>query len=191
MYSPLALPERIRSKIAVEPSGCWRWTGALNAKGYGEGYGQVTHGGKPVYAHRLTYQLLVDPTLVLRPGHGGEPQLDHVAERCELHRACVNPSHLEPVTLRTNLQRGRVNRHGFTGVYVAASGRYCSKIRPRLGEHQHLGMFDSAAEAAAAYDAACVAIGATPANHAAGRLPEPRPDLVAEIHDRLLAKAAA
>lgn len=72
----------------VDKSGdCWIWTAAIDRGGYGR--------YKHKAAHRVSYELLVGPI----------PQgldLDHL---CRV-RACVNPSHLEPVTRRENLLRG-------------------------------------------------------------------------------------
>lgn len=72
-------------------SGCWQWTGFLNH----DGYGRAWMHGKHVMAHRFTYEALVGPIpagLVI----------DHLCR----NRSCVNPAHLEPVTLGTNLHRG-------------------------------------------------------------------------------------
>lgn len=75
--------------------GCWLWTAAVDpTTGYGKfhiGPDQRTCG-----AHRFAYELLVGPIpdgLVL----------DHL---CRV-RHCVNPQHLEPVTVGENLRRGR------------------------------------------------------------------------------------
>jgi hypothetical protein len=68
-------------------NGCWLWTGALNAQGYGK-YGEGL-------AHRTAFILSV----------GSIPdglQLDHL---CRV-RNCVNPDHLEPVTHLENVRRG-------------------------------------------------------------------------------------
>lgn len=84
--------ERIFDQISPEPnSGCWLWLGYVN-KG---GYGTVYHEKKMHKAHRLIYQAVrgpIPPSL----------QLDHL---CRV-RCCVNPSHLEPVTLLENIRRG-------------------------------------------------------------------------------------
>ena len=77
-------------RIAVDLStGCWVWTGDINRNGYGR-----RHSRTPV-VHREVYSLLVESIpdgLVL----------DH---KCK-NRACCNPAHLEPVTVRENPLRG-------------------------------------------------------------------------------------
>jgi len=72
--------------------GCWLWSGALSANGYGH----VFHSGKRRRAHRLVYDLMVGK---IPPGL----QIDHL---CRV-RSCVNPEHMEPVTGRTNVLRGK------------------------------------------------------------------------------------
>jgi hypothetical protein len=71
-------------------SECWEWTGYLV-----KGYGQFDLNGKPVYAHRLSYQLLLGPILAGR-------ELDHLCRNSK----CVNPNHLEVVTSKENTLRG-------------------------------------------------------------------------------------
>jgi hypothetical protein len=71
---------------------CWFWTGVVN----GSGYGSTWLGGKWVGAHRLAYETLRGPI----PAHY---DIDHLCRR----RLCVNPEHLEPVTRRENLRRGK------------------------------------------------------------------------------------
>lgn len=73
------------------PDGCWPWIGKLNA----DGYGLFTGSRRRVRAHRFAYELLVGPIpdgLVL----------DHLCR----NPCCVNPTHLEPVTIRENVLRG-------------------------------------------------------------------------------------
>jgi len=72
----------------VEVTGfCWLWRGRIDKDGYG-------HLGDRL-AHRLVYEALVGPIpkgLVI----------DHL---CRI-RNCVNPDHLEPVTVAENNRRG-------------------------------------------------------------------------------------
>lgn len=77
-----ALPERIRSRIAVQDDGCWIWTGGRVSKGYGSVYWQ----GRVAVTHRVVYELLV----------GDIPSGAQLHHRCEV-KACVNPDHLEPL----------------------------------------------------------------------------------------------
>jgi hypothetical protein len=74
---------------------CWLWLGARNKYGYG----RVTIRRRGYMAHRVAYDWLVGP---IPAGH----QIDHVKARGCRHRHCVNPAHLEPVTIRENLLRG-------------------------------------------------------------------------------------
>lgn len=76
-----------------EGTPCWIWKGAPDAQGYGKFKPQ---GAKAVYAHRAVYTELVGP---IKPGF----VLDH---RCQ-NPICVHPLHLEPVTQRINVLRGK------------------------------------------------------------------------------------
>lgn len=75
------------------PGGCWLWTGFLDRQGYGrcaDVYGDRR-------AHRAAHLLFIGPI----------PEgldVDHI---CGVP-ACVNPDHLEAVTRKENLRRGRV-----------------------------------------------------------------------------------
>jgi hypothetical protein len=76
---------------------CWLWMGSKDRNGYG----QVRIGkrpGKLFYTHRLAYEMLVGliPSGMV---------IDHLCK----NPACCNPDHLEPVTQRENVRRGRGN----------------------------------------------------------------------------------
>ena len=81
---------RFWSKVK-KSRGCWLWQGAINTNGYGNFHNK----GRTVKAHRFAYEICV----------GEIPKgltIDHL---CRV-RHCVNPSHLEPVTMRENFLRG-------------------------------------------------------------------------------------
>jgi hypothetical protein len=82
--------DRWKQRYVVEPNGCWRWTACLGSAGYG----QISDRGKTHHAHRFGY--------IHFKGDPGEKHLDHLCR----NRWCVNPDHLEPVTLMENLLRG-------------------------------------------------------------------------------------
>lgn len=85
-------PDRFWAKV-VKTSSCWVWVGSGGGR-IGE-YGVFRMDSGPVRAHRYAYELLVGP---IPDGM----TLDHL---CRVTR-CVNPSHLEPVTLEENVRRG-------------------------------------------------------------------------------------
>src|SRR2546427_313621 len=78
------------SKVAYGP-GCHEWRGAL----VGDGYGQFSIGRKRIPAHRFAYESSKGPI----------PKgltIDHLCRNLR----CVNPLHLEAVTLKENILRG-------------------------------------------------------------------------------------
>jgi hypothetical protein len=87
-----AVARRFMDKVAKdETTGCWNWTGFRDPKGYGRfQYGTTD----TRVAHQVAYGLFV--------GHmEDELQLDHLCR----NTSCVNPEHLEPVTLQENMRR--------------------------------------------------------------------------------------
>lgn len=75
-----------------DPDACWHWTGHCDD----DGYGQFWVNNRNLRAHRFAYEMHVGPIpdgLVI----------DHL---CRVRR-CVNPRHLEPVTIGENILRGQ------------------------------------------------------------------------------------
>lgn len=105
----LSAQTRFFTSFTPEPNtGCWLWTGTLNAHGY------AIHMGKP--AHRWSYV-----------AHGrqirGRQHIDHLCGQ----PSCVNPQHLEAVSARENNRRknevralARAHAYALAGGYAAA-----------------------------------------------------------------------
>lgn len=92
-YKVQDLNDRIERFVERIPeSGCWIWIGSLGSHGYGQiGIRNIMN-----TAHRVVYEFY----------KGEIPKglyLDHL---CRV-KCCVNPNHLEPVTNRENLLRGK------------------------------------------------------------------------------------
>lgn len=76
--------------------GCWQWTGALDAKGYG----RFTVDGHLFYAHRLSWHLA-----------GRETPIGLiVCHTCD-NRRCVNPDHLMMTDAATNNRDAKLKRN--------------------------------------------------------------------------------
>lgn len=86
--------ERLLSRCIPEPnSGCWLWLGAVSQKGYGViGLGGRFQG--QTGAHRLSYEIHKGPI-------AAGLTIDH---KCRV-RCCINPDHLECVSLVENVHR--------------------------------------------------------------------------------------
>lgn len=103
MLEPDHLPARILRHVVVTESGCWRWTGDR----YWTGYGRVKYLGQRHRAHRLAYTLLAGP---IPEGHVLHHRCHDADLSCPsgtecVHRACIRPSHLQPMTNSANLER--------------------------------------------------------------------------------------
>lgn len=104
VFDPFAKPrQQLATKVQKLDNGCWQWVGRLDSKGYGA----LSWMGRGDKAHRVAYRLLV----------GEIPDgmtIDHLCHNADnsclrdlacLHRRCVNPEHLEPVSLAENIKR--------------------------------------------------------------------------------------
>lgn len=92
MTEPRQLSERFWAKVdrGGSPFGCWTWTAGTASNGYGS----IRIDGRGALAHRVAYELLVGPI----------PDGLHLDHLC-MSKLCVNPAHLEPVTLQENHRR--------------------------------------------------------------------------------------
>ena len=97
---------------------CWLWTAYVDP----EGYGRFKY-GLHQNAHRVAYEWIIGP---IPPGL----QIDHL---CRV-RNCVNPSHMEPVTLVENVMRSPIHSS-----LINAAKTHCPKGHPYSAENTRRG----------------------------------------------------
>lgn len=88
---------------------CWLWIGTRAP----DGYGHFKVNGRPMQAHRFAYEMLVGPI----------PQGLTVDHLCR-NPPCVNPDHLEIVSMRENMYRG------ISGPAINARKTHCVRGHP-------------------------------------------------------------
>ena len=79
-------------KITINEKGCWIWTGATRRKGYG----CLGIFGKLTASHRFIFEYFyneINPKLTI----------DHLCRNTQ----CVNPKHLQEVSRKENIKRGK------------------------------------------------------------------------------------
>lgn len=114
-------------------NGCWEWQLGKSADGYGQTFTWDGTSSSTVRAHRLAYETFIGPI-------PKELVLDHLCR----NKICINPDHLEPVTVKENTRRGKVGilkthcskGHKYTKENVVfradkRSCRRCSVIRQK------------------------------------------------------------
>ena len=87
----------LEDSYKITDAGCWEWTRSVTSDGYGQARRRDVRGNTG--AHRVVYSELVGPI----------PEgmtLDHLCRNTR----CVNPAHLEPVTLAENIRRASAIR---------------------------------------------------------------------------------
>jgi len=102
-------------KRVRKTQGCWDWAGSIHNS---TGYGYFYPSGETVLAHRFSYELNV----------GTIPEgltIDHLCK----NRRCVQPEHMEVVTIRVNLLRG----DGFSGKNHRKT--HCPSGHPYAGDN--------------------------------------------------------
>jgi hypothetical protein len=114
VYGPVR--DRIENIVFFEPnSGCWIWGGAVASSGYGT----ITVSGKTIMAHRASYEAHKGPI----------PSGLHIDHKCKV-RCCVNPNHLEAVTVGEN------NRRSPKTIVLAT---HCKHGHPFSGDNLQVG----------------------------------------------------
>lgn len=159
--NPQRLAGLLPKLTTVRPNGCWEFSGYIRP----DGYGQL---GRGTVAHRVAWYR----------EHGSFPSeglnLDHTCHNADLtcgggrtcrHRRCVNPDHLEPVTIAENVMRGRgfgpVNRdkthcahgHEFNdeNTFIKPNGKRACVVCRRV---QQLALYPGRADEMVAYQRA-------------------------------------
>ena len=106
------------------PDECWPWTGGRNTSGAGHGVAYVGN-ARSIAAHRAVYQLMVRPL-----------ERHEICDHLCRNPLCVNPAHIEIVTQKVNVQRGRVSE---TNRARAAAVTHCPKGHEYTEENTRYG----------------------------------------------------
>jgi len=133
-----SLEDRLWAKVEKTET-CWIWRGAVDQKGYG----MIWDEGARPRAHRVSWELVNGPI----------PEGLQVDHKCHNH-ACVNPSHLRPLTPKQNnehrLGSPVNNTSGVRGVYWHKKAQKWMVSVGHNGRNIYAGLFPTVAEAEAA-----------------------------------------
>jgi hypothetical protein len=96
---------RLLERSRFSDNGCWHWTGPVSPAGYAS----MHFGGKYGLVHRLSYEVFVGP---IPDGHVVDHQCHSLDLTCFagdacMHRRCLRPDHLAPLSRVLNVQLGR------------------------------------------------------------------------------------
>lgn len=113
--------ERFESKYIPDPnSGCWIWIGACSTAGYAQ-----IKLERNQYAYRASYEHYI----------GSIPNGLHMDHLCRVH-CCVNPRHVEPVTCKENVRRGKASE---ATKLRALTITHCPQGHPYAGNNLYSG----------------------------------------------------
>lgn len=109
----------------INGSPCMPWPGALSKAGYGDFPNTTPNGPRHLPAHRMVYENVVGPV-------PDGKILDHLCS----NKSCVNPAHLEPVTVGENVRREFDRRESCRKghKYVSGSHEEGSYVDSRSGK---------------------------------------------------------
>lgn len=91
-FVSLSAKERFELYYVKNENGCWDWQSSITK----HGYGRFIWNGRQTSAHRYSYETFVGQLI--------DGLIIH--HKCN-NRRCVNPSHLQQVTQKTNVKLGK------------------------------------------------------------------------------------
>lgn len=131
------LEERFWSKVE-KSEGCWNWTAHKN----GQGYGRFMLDKKVRFAHRVAYELAVEPI----------PEGMSIDHMCH-NESCVKPAHLRLVTQKQNNEHRPQEGRSSSGIRGVSWHKRTKRWHARVSHYgvvHFVGGFSDVEEAKAA-----------------------------------------